>query len=176
MSDNTAAHGTAASPSDVPAFIEAIFAVAHEPMLLLNEQGEVLASNTAFARLEGHSLPQPVHYMALPRCQRGRLNMSRQPPPRFAAVMMVIQRIAERIDTRPLGVRLARFSDAFLLLRAQSVGLPVTFVPVVMVIMNVVYALTAYPAGVLSDAGGRTRLLLFGLSLLVAPPAVPEGV
>lgn len=63
---------------------------------------------------------------------------------------------------------LARFSDAFLLLRAQSVGLPVMFVPVVMVVMNVVYALTAYPAGVLSDGGGRTRLLLFGLSLLVA--------
>ena len=44
---------------------------------------------------------------------------------------------------------LARFSEAFLLLRAQSVGLPLAFVPVVMVVMNVVYALSAWPAGAL---------------------------
>lgn len=46
---------------------------------------------------------------------------------------------------------LARFSEAFLILRAQSVGLPIALVPMVMVVMNVVYALAAYPTGVLSD-------------------------
>jgi hypothetical protein len=44
---------------------------------------------------------------------------------------------------------LARFSEAFLILRSKNVGLPVALVPAVMVVMNVVYALAAYPAGVL---------------------------
>src|SRR5207253_7859555 len=44
---------------------------------------------------------------------------------------------------------LARFSEAFLILRAQSVGLPITLVPIVLVAMNVVYAVAAYPAGVM---------------------------
>jgi hypothetical protein len=52
---------------------------------------------------------------------------------------------------------LARFSEAFLLLRAQSVGLAVTMVPLVLVLMNVVYALAAYPAGHLSDRMDRRR-------------------
>jgi len=62
---------------------------------------------------------------------------------------------------------LARFSEAFLLLRAQSVGLPLAIVPVVMVVMNVVYALSAWPAGVLSDQMGRYRLLIGGFALLI---------
>ena len=41
---------------------------------------------------------------------------------------------------------LARFSEAFLVLRSQNVGLPIVLVPVVMVVMNVIYALAAYPA------------------------------
>ena len=40
---------------------------------------------------------------------------------------------------------LARFSEAFLILRAQSIGLPVMWAPVVMIVMNIVYALSAYP-------------------------------
>ena len=62
---------------------------------------------------------------------------------------------------------LARFSEAFLLLKAQSTGLPIMLVPAVMVVMNLVYALAAYPAGVLSDTGGRVRVLVVGLSVLV---------
>ena len=62
---------------------------------------------------------------------------------------------------------LARFSEAFLLLKAQSVGLPVMLVPAVMVVMNLVYALAAYPAGVLSDNGNRMRVLVIGLAFLV---------
>ena len=54
---------------------------------------------------------------------------------------------------------LARFSEAFLLLRAQSVGVPLTLVPVVMVVMNVVYTFSAWPAGALSDRIGRYGLL-----------------
>lgn len=62
---------------------------------------------------------------------------------------------------------LARFSEAFLILRSKNVGLPVALVPAVMVVMNVVYALAAYPAGVLSDQLGRGGLLAVGIVCLV---------
>src|SRR5467141_994453 len=61
---------------------------------------------------------------------------------------------------------LARFSEAFLILRAQNVGLGLTWVPIVLVGMNVVYALSAYPAGVLSDRFNRKALLAAGLVML----------
>jgi MFS family permease len=61
---------------------------------------------------------------------------------------------------------LARFSEAFLILRAQNVGLGLTWVPIVLVGMNVVYALSAYPAGVLSDCLNRNALLAAGLAML----------
>lgn len=63
---------------------------------------------------------------------------------------------------------LARFSEAFLILRAQNVGVPIMLVPAVFVVMNVVYAVAAYPAGVASDRMSRTTLLIFGLVLLIA--------
>ena len=63
---------------------------------------------------------------------------------------------------------LARFSEAFLILRAQNVGLSVMWVPAVLVGMNVAYALSAYPAGVLSDRLNRKGLLAAGLVLLAA--------
>jgi MFS family permease len=63
---------------------------------------------------------------------------------------------------------LARFSEAFLILRAQSVGLPLALVPAVLVVMNIVYALAAYPAGVLSDRVDRVTVLTGGFLLLVA--------
>ena len=62
---------------------------------------------------------------------------------------------------------LARFSEAFLILRSQNVGVPVALVPAVMVVMNVIYALAAYPAGVLSDRIGRGGLLAIGIVCLI---------
>ena len=67
---------------------------------------------------------------------------------------------------------LARFSEAFLLLRAQSAGLPLAIVPAVMIVMNVVYALSAWPAGALSDGIGRYRLLVAGFALLIVADLV----
>ena len=67
---------------------------------------------------------------------------------------------------------LARFSEAFLVLRAQSVGLVVTWIPLVMVVMNVVYAASAYPAGVLADRGRRHMLLVVGLMALILADVV----
>ena len=68
----------------------------------------------------------------------------------FAAVMM-----------------LARFSEAFLVLKASAVGLSIAYVPLVMVVMSGVYTLSSYPAGVMSDAYGRRGLLAAGLAVLV---------
>ncbi len=62
---------------------------------------------------------------------------------------------------------LARFSEAFLILRAQSVGIAIGFVPLVMVVMNVVYAALAYPAGMAADRLSRRMLLIIGLVVLV---------
>ena len=67
---------------------------------------------------------------------------------------------------------LARFSEAFLVLRAQQGGLRVAWVPLVMVAMNVVYALSAYPFGKLSDRIAHTRLLRVGLIVLIAADLV----
>ena len=62
---------------------------------------------------------------------------------------------------------LARFSEAFLLLRAQSVGLPLALIPAVLVLMNVVYAFSAYPVGALSDRVDRVTLLFIGFAILI---------
>lgn len=67
---------------------------------------------------------------------------------------------------------LARFSEAFLILRAQSQGLPLLLVPLVLVVMNVAYALSSYPAGALSDRVDRTAILVGGLVLLIAADLV----
>lgn len=71
------------------------------------------------------------------------------------------------VTTVAVVLTLARFSEAFLALRAQNVGLTVAIVPIVMVVMNVVYALAAYPAGVLSDRFGRQGVLIVGVATLV---------
>jgi MFS family permease len=62
---------------------------------------------------------------------------------------------------------LARFSEAFLILKAHAVGLSTALVPAVLVVMNVAYALSAYPAGALSDRIGRRGVLLSGVGLLI---------
>jgi MFS family permease len=63
---------------------------------------------------------------------------------------------------------LARFSEAFLVLRASQVGVPIAAVPLVMVAMNVVYSATAYPFGRLADRMSHGRLLAAGLVVLIA--------
>ncbi|MHC8338913.1 MFS transporter [Pseudomonas sp. HLT2-19-2] len=62
---------------------------------------------------------------------------------------------------------LARFSEAFLVLRAQQIGLSITWTPLVMVVMAFFYTLSAYPAGWLSDRIPRTKLLCIGMGILV---------
>ncbi|MFP6560363.1 MFS transporter [Paraburkholderia sp. B3] len=67
---------------------------------------------------------------------------------------------------------LARFSEAFLVLRAMGSGVPVALVPLMMVAMNVVYSLSAYPFGKLADTMSHARLLVAGLFMLFASDLV----
>jgi MFS family permease len=67
---------------------------------------------------------------------------------------------------------LARFSEAFLILRAQGLGLPLMWVPLVLILMNLVYAASAYPVGALSDRMNRFTLLSLGCLLLIAADLV----
>ena len=67
---------------------------------------------------------------------------------------------------------MARFSEAFLILKASASGLSNAWVPLIMVVMSVVYSLSSYPAGVLSDRIGRRGPLVAGLIVLVAADAV----
>ena len=67
---------------------------------------------------------------------------------------------------------LARFSEAFLILRAQSVVLPLALIPAVLVLMNMVYALAAYPVGILSDKVDRLTALFIGFAILIVADLV----
>jgi MFS family permease len=67
---------------------------------------------------------------------------------------------------------LARFSEAFLILRAENLGVAVAYTPLVLVGMSLVYSLTAYPVGRLADRMSRTTLLAIGIACLVAADVV----
>lgn len=67
---------------------------------------------------------------------------------------------------------LARFSEAFLLLRAENVGLAATWVPLILIVMNVVYAASAYPFGMLFDKVSHRTLLVWGVIFLIAADIV----
>jgi MFS family permease len=67
---------------------------------------------------------------------------------------------------------LARFSEAFLILRAQNAGLSLALAPLVLVVMNFVYALAAYPLGALSDRIDRKKMLGLGFATLIAADLV----
>ncbi len=62
---------------------------------------------------------------------------------------------------------LSRFSEAFLILRAQNLGLSVPYIPFIIVLMNIVYAISAYPAGVMSDQFGRYKIFVVGVGCLI---------
>lgn len=71
-----------------------------------------------------------------------------------------------RLSALGMLIALARFSEAFLVLRASDRGVPLTWIPIVLVVMSVVYTLSAYPAGHLSDRIPRRRVLALGMAVL----------
>lgn len=62
---------------------------------------------------------------------------------------------------------LARFSEAFLLLRAYQVGSPITWVPLILVVMYLMYSVSVYPFGKLADTINHSKLLIIGLFILI---------
>lgn len=74
---------------------------------------------------------------------------------------------------------LGNSSDVFLILRAQSVGIPSIMIPVVYLLFNLVYSLSAIPAGIVADRFGRKRVILCGFvlfAILYYGFAVASGV
>jgi MFS family permease len=67
---------------------------------------------------------------------------------------------------------LARFSHAFLMLKAYNIGIDAAYVPVMMILMHMVYAIAAYPFGVLADHIDRRLQLIFGASVLIGADLV----
>ena len=104
--------------------------------------------------------------------------------PERPATLRTVKNPVSRAELRLLGsaywwltvigsaLTLARFSEAFLILKAQAAGLPVALAPAVLVGMSAVFALSAYPAGVLSDRVDRRSILAAGAGVLVAADLV----
>jgi MFS family permease len=67
---------------------------------------------------------------------------------------------------------LARFSEAFLIIRAQQIGLADAYTPLVLVVMNVVFAISAYPFGKLADRMSHQALLVAGLAVLIVSDVI----
>lgn len=88
-----------------------------------------------------------------------------RPPIRFADLRQLGRPFWVVTSTGVL-FSLARTSEAFLILRADEEGLALALAPLVLVVMNVVYSIGAYPAGILSDRVPPRRLLLFGIVAL----------
>ena len=91
-------------------------------------------------------------------------------PARFPLRRAELARLGPRFRAVTLAgtvLTLARFGEAFLVLRARGLGLPLALTPLVLVVMNIVYGLAAYPAGVLADRLDRRGVLAAGFGVLV---------
>jgi MFS family permease len=95
-----------------------------------------------------------------------------QGPIRWAEICRMGGRLYWVVVAISAVLTLARFSEAFLILRAQRAGLNIGLAPLVLVTMNVVYAGSAYPVGVLSDRVERRLLLAAGFLVLIAADLV----
>ncbi len=104
--------------------------------------------------------PERVHASAAAKVPLTLADVKRLPAPYWLVVLLGAM------------FTLARFSEAFLVLRARDVGVALGYVPLVLIVMNVFYAAFAYPAGRLADRVSRSTLLLVGLALLIAADVV----
>lgn len=98
----------------------------------------------------------------------GPRDAAERPPPVRLADLRQLDRAFWGIVAIGVVFTLARFSEAFLVLKAHDEGLPLALAPLVLVAMNVVYSLGAYPAGAWSDHAPPQRLLLAGMGVLIA--------
>lgn len=96
---------------------------------------------------------------------------ARPPPVRWAEVRAIGAPFWLAVAVGVL-FTMARFSEAFLVLRGRDAGIPLTLVPFVLIAMNLVYALVSAPAGSLSDRIGRKTLLAVGIVVLIVADLV----
>lgn len=160
-----AAYGLRQSMDTVGAFAGPLLAivlmyVTHDNFRLVFWVASVPAAVCVLLIVFGVKEPESTRQAAQVRFPISRANLQRLPP-RFWRVVVFAAVLT-----------LARFSEAFLLLRAQGLGLAVTWVPIVLIVMNVVYAASAYPFGKLSDNGSRKKLFAWGIVFLVVADLV----
>jgi len=94
------------------------------------------------------------------------------PPSLDRATMRALGHAFWGVTAAGAALTLARFSEAFLILRASDVGLEVAYAPLVLVVMNVVYSGAAYPSGRLADRMSARTLLIAGIAALIAADVV----
>lgn len=99
----------------------------------------------------------PRHEASVQQAARFHWKLRRNFAPRFVALIVVAALVA-----------LARLSEAFLVLRAQELRLPLAVIPAVLIVMSLVYALSSYPAGLWGAERGRRGRLLAGMLVLIA--------
>jgi len=159
------AYGLRQSLDSVGAFVGPLLAIAFMA-LLANDIHAVLWVAVIPAFIAVAILVGLVH-----EPDRAATGAGSRPPLRLATIARLPRRYW-LITLLGAVLTLARFSEAFLILRAQDVGVALRYVPAVMVVMSAVYALAAYPAGVLADRYSRKMLLIGGLSVLVVADIV----
>lgn len=98
---------------------------------------------------------------------RSQLTQNAPAMPRLADIVRLNRAVWFAISLASL-LTLARFSEAFLLLKSQEAGFAPAWIPITMVVMHAVYGLTAYPVGRLSDQIGRSGLLVGSIAVLAA--------
>lgn len=155
-----AAYGLRQSMDTVGAFAGPLLAIVlmyatHNDFRLVFWVATVPAVVCVLLIIFGVEEPESTHQTTQAKFPISRANLRRLPPSFWWVVVFAAV------------LTLARFSEAFLLLRAQNMGLAVTWVPMILIVMNVVYAASAYPFGKLSDNGSRRKLLAWGIIFLV---------
>jgi MFS family permease len=143
-----------------PLFAVGLMALSHDNFRLVFWVAVIPAIVCVLLIVFGVEEPEATQQVSQHRLSISRTNLRRLPA-RFWWVV-----------TFSAVLTLARFSEAFLLLRAQNLGMSDTWVPLILIVMNVVYAATAYPLGSLSDNGNRRSLLMWGIGPLIVADLV----
>lgn len=153
-----AAYGLRQSLDSVGAFVGPLLAIVLMAALA-DDLRAVLAFATIPAAVSVFLLLVGVHEPEIPRAHTAR--------PLGLSLLGELPRAYWIVVALAAVFSLARFSEAFLVLRALDAGLAIGYVPAVMIVMNLLYAGAAYPVGLLADRVGERGLLLLGLIVLV---------
>jgi MFS family permease len=159
-----AAHGPAASPGASANATIAAATAAATATTMATATGTAAAAATTTTTVATTTTATPI--AANPAAGTSPL------PPRWREALHALPRAYWIVVALAAVFMLSRFSEAFLVLRAQHSGVAPAWVPLVMVVMSAVYAAAAYPFGKLADRVDRRRLLAAGMVALIAADVV----